>query len=329
MKGTCFARRDGVSMVLVAFLLLLFFGFAAIAIDVARVLNQNRLLQNAVDAGALAGATLLTNSSVRADTVIEEARQLALANTVTDKEIAAGAKAGLPGEIQLGVWSENIGGGPARGTFTPSSGGTWNAVRVPASRTVELVFGRVLGVNSMSPTVASVAVLTGVSSIDGSGGGGVVPFGIENEQVAGKQFGDVIGDLSKESPGNWGKLDLNGETKNPNDWYDAFLNGYDGKVSIGDTPDSDPGFAHLKSAFDDRLARDPIVIVPIVDGFSNGKKPVKVLGFAAVELLTQGKSGANWNGQVRFMQYMAPTGRGGSGGGPTDPPFVKARALVE
>jgi hypothetical protein len=48
--------RDGQVMVQVAMLMVVFFAFMAIAIDVGHMLNERRRMQNAADAGALAGA---------------------------------------------------------------------------------------------------------------------------------------------------------------------------------------------------------------------------------------------------------------------------------
>jgi hypothetical protein len=49
-------RRDGQVLVQVAMLMLVFFVFLAIAIDVGHILTERRRMQNAADAGALAGA---------------------------------------------------------------------------------------------------------------------------------------------------------------------------------------------------------------------------------------------------------------------------------
>jgi hypothetical protein len=49
-------RRNGQTLVQVAMLMMVFFAFMAIAIDVGHILTERRRMQNAADAGALAGA---------------------------------------------------------------------------------------------------------------------------------------------------------------------------------------------------------------------------------------------------------------------------------
>ena len=68
IRGMLFQER-GVTVVLVALMLLVLLGFAAMAVDVGELLWNRHALQNAVDAAALAGVRELPEDPAAADTV--------------------------------------------------------------------------------------------------------------------------------------------------------------------------------------------------------------------------------------------------------------------
>jgi len=114
-------NQSGVVIVLIAVLLIVFLGFAALAVDVGHIVVVRNELKNAADGGALAGARFLYREDSTApygfalDTVEANAKALstALANQ-SDK---------LPvevddGDIQIGHWSFGI-GTLAKGFYLP------------------------------------------------------------------------------------------------------------------------------------------------------------------------------------------------------------------
>jgi hypothetical protein len=305
----------GVTIVVVTFFMVALFAFAALSLDVGNVLREQRKAQVGTDAAALAAATRLASADNTA--VITEAEVIAAANGVTAAEIAAGSTGGYPGQVQVGNWDTNR---AVNARFL--AGGTpRNAVRVPARRTVALNFGRVIGLGLMRPAVHSVAILPPA---------GMAPFGIESGLV-GTMSSNGVYTLNRDNAGNWGKLNLGGALNNPNVWEEAFDYGYSGPLGREGTVDgqqvyyndTDPGFAKLIDAWEFRRVNNPIVVMPVVWGtFPTGRSAeVIIYAYATVELLMQnGRSGNNWEGQIRFL---------GVSNTPDTTPSASRRTLVE
>jgi hypothetical protein len=296
------------------------FGFAALSIDVGLVYKNQRDMQVAADAASLAAVARLADSTPSKDAVIKEAVDIAAANGVTLGEITNSAL----GKVQIGTWDAD------KNLFTPDTAPSqWNAVRVPALRTVRLLFGNVIGLGSMKPPVHSVSMLTGVSSVTGHGvTGQVVPFGLQQSMVTGVRYGSII-DLHDQGPGNTGALDFHGEIKNPHAWYAAFVSGYGGTVSIKDTDNAArPGIpSWVSRAFDQRIQDgNTTVTMPVVAESLQGSHGVTIVGFVSVQLISAPTGGVgNFSGQVRFLGDLV----NGEGGGPSGSPFAQTRALVQ
>ena len=108
--------QTGAVAILVALLLILFIGFAALAIDLGHLYVVRNELQNAADAGALAGARFLYNDSGTA--VNTGANQIAYdaarANNSENVAVDVNWTSGNEGDAQRGHWSF------ATRTFTPN-----------------------------------------------------------------------------------------------------------------------------------------------------------------------------------------------------------------
>jgi Flp pilus assembly protein TadG len=106
------ADTRGATIVILTFFVVALFGFAALSIDVANVLREQRKENVATDAAAIAGLAKLgdplVSTSQQAADAIAEAQLLANTNGVTDVEIAAGARNGYPGQIQVGQWTNGV-----------------------------------------------------------------------------------------------------------------------------------------------------------------------------------------------------------------------------
>lgn len=105
------SRQKGASLVLVTVSLLALFGFAALSLDVGNIYVARNELQNAADAGALAGARVLyvADGSMVNEGANEAARETAISNT----------SQGTPVEVAIvrrGHWSFST------RTFTPNPG---------------------------------------------------------------------------------------------------------------------------------------------------------------------------------------------------------------
>ncbi|KAF5056625.1 putative Flp pilus-assembly TadE/G-like protein [anaerobic digester metagenome] len=64
-------EEDGQALVLVALMMVVLIGFAAIAVDIGMVTWQKSNLQNAADAAALAGAMDLPNKTSAEDSALD------------------------------------------------------------------------------------------------------------------------------------------------------------------------------------------------------------------------------------------------------------------
>jgi Flp pilus assembly protein TadG len=172
--------QRGVTIVLVAILMFAFLGIAALAIDLSNLYVVRNELQNAADAGALAGARFLYNDE--GTSVNPGANQIAYDAATANKALAmTGAIAvdvnwagGNIGDVQRGHWSF------ATRTFTPNDSLTavdlWdrstesldldtdfiNAVRVEARRQATPAasfFARILGHESFELSADAVAYI--------------------------------------------------------------------------------------------------------------------------------------------------------------------------
>ena len=309
-------RESGGTLVLVTISMVAIFAFAALSLDVGMVLSEQRKENIATDAGALAAASILTNTPQSVSAVIAEAITLAAANGVKTNEIAASNT----GTVEVGVWSA--------GQFlaNQTTNGLYNAVRVPARRKVPMNFAKVVGVGNMNPAVRSVAAVGSAGSM-----ANVIPFGVTWDQILTNCYGHgncfgyflTLNDAAVGS-GKQGKVNLR-DYKNPGEWEaDMTTSGCNCEVSVGSTP-TITGNAQVRQSFQ-KLGVGAVLAVPVVDEFdTTGKKPANILGFIIVEITNFSGNGANWSAQVMFLAQVTGTG----GGGICPPPCAMARSLVQ
>jgi hypothetical protein len=112
--------EKGISAVIIAVCLVMLIGFIALSIDVSHLVVARNELQNAADAGALAGAAeLYTDDGQSVDT---DANQIgfdaAVANFSEQSPVEVNWTGGNVGDVQRGHWSFGLGSLP-RG-FTPN-----------------------------------------------------------------------------------------------------------------------------------------------------------------------------------------------------------------
>lgn len=305
-------REQGTTFVMVTFFMVALFGFASLSIDVSHVFQEQRRAQIGSDAASYAAVALLTNSLVLKATVIAEAQNIATVNSLTPTEIAASSI----GQIQVGRWNTNS------FTFTPDAT-PFDAVRVPARRTVPLMFGRVVGIAQMAPAVDSISFLGSAGTVEGGR-----PFGITTNALKGVSIGSQFVVYEKQGQsGQWGQLNMHGQTGG-NDWDDAMRNGFSDPVSVGD-PDvkTDPGADKVKKVFDDLKATGESLIIPVVPNFIDvkGKTPVNIVGFIGVKVIDIKGGGSNIEITFKLVTALAT----GTPGGPPGSAFAKVRVLVK
>jgi Flp pilus assembly protein TadG len=174
--------QQGAYAIIIGLLLIVFLGFLALAIDMGYLWVAQNELQNAADAGALAGALSLINEDGSINTNANQiAYDAATANKSTRKDVEV-----HPGDVQRGHWSV------ATRTFTPNPNTTqvdfWsqteeeldanvnfiNAVRVVTRRQdipVDLFVAGILGHDSKVVTTDAVAYVGFVGNQE--------PFGVD------------------------------------------------------------------------------------------------------------------------------------------------------
>ncbi len=293
--------EKGVTNIIFAMTSAVIVGAAAFSIDVGDALWEHRQLQNVTDACALASVQRLYNGGTHTQ-IYNESAVLAAANY----------RAASITSVELGRWENSA--------FTPGKVNP-NAVRVSASNQVATFFGRIWGQNILNPQARSVAAMTGSNEVDC-----LIPYGVDDDVLKTIKFGDTI-DVSKDDPGNWGKIDIDGNMSSGQKFNDAMRSGLCGSiVRIGDKFDPAPGFAGVVTGFDDRMDINPIVVMPVVDNFDNGSSTqVTVVGFIVAQLVAQKGKGSKWSGELKFLKQTVGTG----GGAPKGEPYALARDLVQ
>jgi len=128
--------QRGATVVMVAVLMVVFLGFTAVAVDIGHLSMVRNELQNASDAGALAGARFLYSDDGTAinEGANQTAHDAATANKSEQTPVEVNWSAGNVGDAQRGHWSFGL-GSLARGFYPNDS---LNPVDLWEQSTVEL-----------------------------------------------------------------------------------------------------------------------------------------------------------------------------------------------
>lgn len=314
MKSTHpYQQERGAVIVFLALILVVILGFTALTIDVGRALDESRRLQIAADAGVLAGAEVLGAGGTMA-AITQEVCSLGVANGIASSDVLS---------VQCGTWASGSFSAACTSTCaglstcTGCSGVGVNAVRAVNQRQIGTTFARVLNINSLAPMVEAIAqVPANVST------GCMRPFGIEAAVLGSPQI--TVGNtftVGKNSPGNWGKLDVNGinMSSSPN-FISAMQSGIcHSSVTVGGIQPVGTGFGgNLSTGFNYVLNQS--FIIPMVSAFPNGNSgAVTILEFVRVRYLgDNGISGNNWIGTLRLEERNAtpPSLLSGASGDP-------------
>lgn len=169
-------NERGVSAILIAILMFVFLGFAALALDLSHIFVAQNELHNAADAGALAGARFLYNDDGTA--VNAGANQIAydaaLANTSENVPVEVNWTSGNTGDVLRGHWSFAAKSFSPRGNTDPPE--LWgvssedldanpnfvNAVQVTTRREAAPIvsfFARIFGIQNFQRTATAVAYI--------------------------------------------------------------------------------------------------------------------------------------------------------------------------
>lgn len=297
----------GVTIVLVALLLVALVGAAALCVDVGRLYVERQHLVNACDAAALAGGLELPRQAPAE----VKAGEAAVANHMPDYAVS------FP---------------------------TADRLRVDGQAPVEFAFAKVLGFdNRMVTAYAIVERIAGLSSTMGLRPWGLVANTVDDEyEFPDIEFGDIRTlmlrhcqndpDALGAQPGDFLAVALG--DPGANEYRDNILYGFQGTLEVGDWIQTEPGgmagptvssVEELINAttdpaspwygetYDNYTYGNPrVVLVPVITPFDSGREGVQILGFAAFFLTAFAKDTAQtYQVQGAFIEYCTSTGEGG------------------
>nr|WP_304215334.1 TadE/TadG family type IV pilus assembly protein [Fredinandcohnia onubensis] len=289
--------QSGVSMVLVALLMVVMLGFSAIVVDAGALYLKKSQLQSALDAAVLAGA--------------QELRGVAFDGTIETR-----AK-----QSAIDIAQENGLTIVDAGTEDNKIVVTQDSVEVTQTVKENLYFARVLSPDLTDTDVKAHAKAEIQSLINPDG---AIPVAFKRQLLQDGSFGQEFRLKADSSEtGNYGFLAIGGQGA------DVLAKGIkEGvTVNIGDKPDTEPGsISSVTDVFDDRIKEDNndpnkkercndpttvdntcrrLVTIPLVDveTYPNGRKEIEIVGLAAF-LLTE--ASGNGNSTVitgKFIEY--------------------------
>ncbi|MCH7769382.1 MAG: Tad domain-containing protein [Nitrospinae bacterium] len=255
MPGLLGDERGAVGVVVAVFLAVLI-GFAALVIDLGVLFVVRGELQNAADAGALAGVVELVINGE------DSAQTMAVAFATEDGQFRLNIPSPETDAVEVTV----LGPETLRVQIRRSAG--------TAAGPVPTIFARIWGRESME--AAAVAVTTLDHHVVGTGPGNLMPFGIHEDMV--DPDGDGYYDIGNSidiyphswSPGNFGILDLDGGSNSNAETAYWIENGYDGIFIIPESTgyinvEGDPGISggSLNGAIN--LRYGDTVLFPVFD----------------------------------------------------------------
>lgn len=191
-RGKNSSNQRGATIIIVALMLIVFLGFAALAIDIGYVMAARNEAQNVADAAALAGARelgdqLMNNEPVNESDIITAAKETALKNQIAGENYIL-----QDNEIEIGFWNgEELEPDPDKDNTT----GVKVTIR---SQSVGTFFARILKIDAFSVGADATAALTAKIKVDP----GVieVPFGVSDSNFTGGLF---EGDIEVDENSGW------------------------------------------------------------------------------------------------------------------------------
>ena len=295
LTGLLGEERGAVAIV-VALLLVVILGFAALVIDLGWLFVVNSEIQNGADAGALAGVVelALNDTSAAENTALRYATDLAqyrLNDPAPKADAVTVTIGGVLGPETLQV--------QIRRTSDTTAGA------------VPTFFARAWGKDTMTTDVIAIAGLCH-NVVGVGGGGGLLPFGIRDTLIEGLDYGDQFSVFPWDNTeANWGLLNLNGGAFSNSEVDDWISNNYPDPFVIPEPPGyiyvpGDPGLSgtSLNTAITSRI--NDLILLPIFDevtgpGALSAYRVVDIAGGILTDLNTIGAP------ETRFITFtLAP-----------------------
>ena len=316
-------ERGAVALIVTVFLAVMF-GFAALVIDLGVLFVVRGELQNAADAGALAGVVELVNNGE------DSAQTMAVAFATEDGQFRLNRTAPEADAVDVIV----LGPETLRVRISRSAG--TEAGPVPT------IFARIWGKETAE--VRAVAVATLNHQVVGTGPGNLMPFGIHEDLLDANGDGQYdVGEYIDIypypwAPGNFGTIDLNGGSNSNAETAYWIENGYDGIFVIPENTgyinvEGDPGMSggSLSGAINFRVGER--VLFAVFDqvteqGANTIYRVVDLVGGIITSFqLTGDESSLHFT--VLIEEFSAPNLIVASGGGVPSNSSVSAPVLIQ
>ena len=340
----------GAVAVMVAITMTVLLAMAAAALDIGHAMVARNELQNAADAGALAGARALgilyegmTPAAMGSDQLSggDAATSTTAVQTTAVLNAAAGVNVTVnAGDVHIGLWN------PATRTLTPTVNQP-RSVRVitrrdgTANGPISTFLARAVGMTSVSVSAAATAELTALSSTPP----GALNLPLAMSQLFFSQYG--CGDSIMLYPSNGNPQSCAGfttfnQTPSSNAKMLAIINGmingtYQAPASTAGVTDlnftngtlSNPTWAALVNLFNAKKDASGVwdALVPVYQGNAcNPSGAIPIVGYANIAITNiHGQPGATIVGKVSCPLFKS----GGVGGGPAFGVFSTLPGLVE
>jgi Flp pilus assembly protein TadG len=282
LKGA--QNEKGVVIIVIALLLPILIGFCALVVDLGYLYVAKGELQNAADAGALAGAKQLYDGTTP---TLHWTDAPSSATTLVQQNKVAGTNLS-DATVDAGYWSiTQTPAGMQSQAITPTVNDV-PAVRVTVNRAAGVnggalptYFAKIFGVTSVPLTASAVAGVTVAGSMTGS----VLPISLSQAYVnanplVGGQSGTVtFSPDNSPTTSHWTTLEegFNGANVTRDLTDPSYVLQH--PVSIGDTIQGSTGIkATLYNAIADHAGT--VMYLPVVDNFTDNK----VVGFVALRI---------------------------------------------
>ena len=279
MRKLCKISTKGNVTIIICLIIAALFGFAAYVIDIGLVYADRIKLSNALDSAVLAAVLELPNDTIKATNM-----------------------------ANLYLQSNNVDPKTANITI----GNNNHSIQISAVQNIKHFFAPLIGINSSNVNSNTKAIIGPVKSVSG----GIRPFAVASYNFS---YGSVV--TLKQGGGagyhgNYGIVALGGTGSSV--YLNNGLHGYNGKISVGDWIDTEPGnksgatkqiqnYINSEYSSFDNFPRDSIRLwtLPLVNTLTvNGRMPILVTGFGEFYVESAQDVSGDLEITGRFIKYV-------------------------
>lgn len=274
-------NNKGASVIILVASIVCVLGIAALVLDIGETMLEKEKLSSAVDAVALASIQDIDKDDQR---VRDTAKYYAQLNGID------------PSELFITIAQDR------------------KSLTVESSKNVQFYFAKVLGFNQETVNALSIVKIAPLTAFKG-----VRPLVVVDQVFEYNKLYVLKEDAGDGESGNYGVVALGGNGASI--YRDNLLNGYSKILRVGDELYTETGNISntTRQCIQELINSDPystytnfnknssrLIIIPIVNTLDlSGKKPIKVVGFAAFFLEGLAGNGGHTEIVGRFVRYIA------------------------